>query len=99
MRHNDAHPVITLEVFVQPKSSRDEIVGLHDGRLRVRITAPPEGGKANEHLRAFLANKIGISKRQVKIVYGEKARRKRIHLHGLAEGKIEALLSSMAPKG
>ena len=99
MQQKEAFPVHILDVLVQPKSSRDEIVGLQDGRLRVRITAPPEGGKANEHLRAFLAKKIGISKGQVEIVYGEKSRKKRIHLHGLSEGKIEALLSSNAHQG
>jgi uncharacterized protein (TIGR00251 family) len=90
-RKKEALPGLTLEVLVQPKSSRDEIVGFQDGRLRIRITAPPEGGKANEHLRAFLAKKMGISKSQVEIVYGEKSRNKRIHLHCPPEGIIEAL--------
>lgn len=94
MRRNEAPPIRILEVLVQPKSSRDEIVGFQDGRLKVRITPAPEGGKANEHLRAFLAKKMGISKGQVKIVFGEKSRKKRIHFHDLSEGKIEALLSS-----
>lgn len=96
MRQNEALPVRILEVLVQPRSSRNEIVGFRDGRLRVRITTAPEGGKANEQLRAFLAKKMGISKGQVEIVFGEKSRKKRIHLHNLSEGKIEALLSSDA---
>ena len=91
-RKKEALPGLTLEVHVQPKSSRDEIVGFQDGSLRVRITASPERGKANEHLRAFLAKKMGISKSQVKIVYGEKSRKKRIHLHCLTEEKIKDLL-------
>jgi len=67
---------LVLRCHVQPKSSRDEIVGLHDDRLKVRITAPPVEGKANRHLVAFLARAFGVSRSAVSIVEGDSGRRK-----------------------
>lgn len=46
---------IDIQVRIQPKSSRDEIVGLHGGRLKIKISAPPVDGKANERLVLFIA--------------------------------------------
>jgi uncharacterized protein (TIGR00251 family) len=53
---------LILDLHVQPRASRDEIVGVIGDRLKVRITAPPVDGKANQHLIAYLAKQFRVAK-------------------------------------
>lgn len=76
---------LILFVRVQPKASRNELVGpCGDGQggenLKIRITAPPVDGKANAHLIKFLAKSFGVAKTQVRVMAGETGRNKRIHI-------------------
>ncbi|MCB1736229.1 MAG: YggU family protein [Gammaproteobacteria bacterium] len=77
-RHDGAD--LILELHVQPKASRDEFCGRHGDRLKLRITAPPVDGKANAHVRAFLAKAFGVPKRDVVIEKGDTSRDKRIRI-------------------
>ena len=62
---------LTITVKAIPKASKNEIVGmLEDGSLKVKITAPPEKGKANDAICEFLAREFGVAKRNVRIVRG-----------------------------
>ncbi|MBM4467450.1 MAG: YggU family protein [Chloroflexi bacterium] len=61
---------VTFAVRVVPRASRNEIVGVQGDALKVRLTAPPVEGKANEALVAFLAQRLGVRKSQVEIVAG-----------------------------
>ena len=68
-------------VKVSPKSSKTELTGyLPDGTWKVRVAAAPEKGKANKALCEFLAGHLGVAPSQVRIVSGETARVKRIHV-------------------
>ncbi len=70
-----------IAVKVIPKSSRNEIVGkMDDGTLTVKIAAPPEKGKANAELCAFLAKHFHVPVRNVSIVTGETSHRKLIRI-------------------
>ena len=69
---------LTLTVKVIPKSSRNEIVGLLGGSLKLKITAAPEKGKANAAICEFLAEEFGVPKRNVEIVRGESSSVKQI---------------------
>lgn len=69
---------LILNLHLQPKASKDEWAGLHGDRLKLRITAPPVDGKANQHLLAFLADEFGVSKAACQLVSGESGRQKRI---------------------
>ncbi|MDD5034201.1 MAG: DUF167 family protein [Methylococcaceae bacterium] len=69
-----------MDIHVQPRASKDEIVGLHGDRLKVRITAPPVDGKANKHLVDFLAELFGVGKANVILIAGEKGRDKRFRI-------------------
>ncbi|MCB1876346.1 MAG: YggU family protein [Chromatiales bacterium] len=69
---------LILEVKVQPRASRDEIGQEIDGRLKVRITAPPVDGKANTHLLRFLAGQFGVAGSRVQLLNGASGRQKRI---------------------
>lgn len=69
--------VLILQVYVQPRASRDEICGLHGDSLKVRITAPPVDGKANQYLCKFLAKEFGVAKSKVSLLSGETGRLKK----------------------
>lgn len=69
---------LLLNLYIQPKSSRDQIIGLHGDELKVAITAPPVDGKANAHLTKYLAKYFGVAKNQVRIVKGELGRHKQV---------------------
>jgi uncharacterized protein (TIGR00251 family) len=74
---------ILIHVRVQPRSSSQGTAGLVDGALKVRLMAPPVEGQANRALRRFLSKSLHIPKGNVEIVAGEKARLKRVRLHGV----------------
>lgn len=69
---------LTLNLFIQPKASRDQIVGLHGEELKVAITAPPVDGQANSHLIKYLAKQFKVAKGQVSIIKGELGRHKMV---------------------
>jgi uncharacterized protein (TIGR00251 family) len=69
-----------LYVKVVPGSSKNEIAGQQGDRLRIKIAAAPEDGKANAALTAFLAEQYKVPKRNVEIVAGEKSRLKTIKI-------------------
>ncbi|OEF27744.1 DUF167 family protein YggU [Vibrio rumoiensis] len=71
---------IVLRVYVQPKASRDNIVGLHGDELKIAITAPPVDGKANAYLTKYLAKQFKIAKSSVCIEKGELGRHKTIRI-------------------
>ena len=69
---------MTLELHVQPGASRTEFAGKHGDRLKVRLAAPPQDGKANAALIEFLAQYYGVPRRKVRITSGLKSRQKRV---------------------
>ncbi|QIM62376.1 YggU family protein [Pasteurellaceae bacterium Orientalotternb1] len=69
---------IRLRIFLQPKASRDQIVGLHDNELKIAITAPPVDGQANAHLLKFLSKLFKVPKSSIQIEKGELQRHKQI---------------------
>ncbi|MCC6487259.1 MAG: YggU family protein [Candidatus Hydrogenedentes bacterium] len=84
---------VRVRVRVQPRSSHSGVSGEREGRLCIRLTAPPVDGEANAALIAFLAKALGIPKRSVTIVSGERAREKTVEIGGVcAEDVRERLL-------
>ncbi|WP_083399096.1 DUF167 family protein [Oceanisphaera psychrotolerans] len=67
-----------LSLYLQPKASRDQFLGLHGEELRVAITAPPVDGKANAHLLKWLAKQCRVAKSQVVLLAGESSRHKKL---------------------
>ncbi|MDR2101339.1 MAG: DUF167 domain-containing protein [Treponema sp.] len=65
---------LLLDIKVLPGASKNEFTGIREGRLRVKIAAPPEDGKANGELIAFFARTLGCAKRELTLVRGEKSR-------------------------
>ncbi|WCE30130.1 DUF167 family protein YggU [Vibrio sp. SCSIO 43137] len=88
---NDA---LTLRLYIQPKASRDKIVGLHGEELKVAITAPPVDGKANAHLIKFLSKQFKVAKGNIEIEKGELGRHKQVKVHAPVQipDTIQALI-------
>lgn len=82
---------VLIPVRVQPRASRDAIVGVHDGALKVALRAPPVEGEANAALVAFLAKKLGVAKREVSIVQGATGRQKLVAVRGITAEAARAL--------
>jgi hypothetical protein len=86
---------IILDLYIQPKSSRSRIVGLHDGSIKLTITAPPVEGKANAQVTAFFAKLFKIPKSAVTILSGHQGRHKRIGVTGINQAKIKQILAPL----
>ncbi|MGG2143858.1 DUF167 family protein YggU [Symbiopectobacterium sp. RP] len=71
---------LVIRLYIQPKASRDQIVGLHGDELKVAITAPPVDGQANAHLVKYLAKQFRVAKGAVSIEKGELGRHKQIRI-------------------
>lgn len=71
---------LLLRVYIQPKASRDQIIGLHGDEIKIAITAPPIDGKANAYLAKYLAKLCKVSKGSVSIEKGELGRHKTIRI-------------------
>ena len=69
-----------LQVRVVPGARKSQLMGEENGRLKVRLQAPPVGGKANKALLAFLARELGLRKNRLELVTGERSREKKILL-------------------
>jgi hypothetical protein len=89
----DVPGAVELAVLVQPRASRTRVVGEHDGLLKIQLAAPPVDGEANAALLEFLAKRLGVPRRQVSLVSGDTARRKRIRVEGLGAAEAEAVMS------
>ncbi len=74
---------VTLLLQVQPRASRNQIVGLQGEALKIKLTSPPVDGAANKCCCEYLAKLFGIAKGRVELVSGEKSRQKRVLLHGI----------------
>ncbi len=69
-----------LELVVQPRAGREEVTWSAGGPLRVRVAAAPERGKANAAVVAALASRLDVPRREVRIVGGQRSRRKVVEL-------------------
>lgn len=72
--------LLTIQLYIQPKASRDQIVGLHNNEIKIAITAPPVDGQANQHLIKFLAKQFKVAKGLVTIEKGELGRHKQVKI-------------------
>ncbi|MGZ3768829.1 MAG: DUF167 domain-containing protein [Bdellovibrio sp.] len=83
---------IRIHLFIQPKSSKNEIIGPHNGEIKIKITSPPIDGRANEGLIEFLSDHFDVPKRNVVLVKGDTGRHKTVDLLGVDESKAKELL-------
>ena len=87
-----------IAVRVIPRARRDEIAGERDGRVLIRLTAPPVEGAANAALCRLVARCAGVPARRVSVVRGHTSRDKVVRVEGIAEGQLRALLAGAAAR-
>ncbi|MBL9039834.1 MAG: DUF167 domain-containing protein [Archangium sp.] len=85
---------VEVLVLVQPRASRTKVLGLHDGRLKIALAAPPVDGEANDALVAFLADTLQLKRSAVTLLDGATGRRKRLRLMGTS---LDVVLARVAP--
>ena len=85
-----------LEIRLQPRGGRDQVMGERDGAVLIRIAAPPVDGKANQALIAFVAKTLGLPKGAVTILRGETSRNKVIRVEGQSPADVRAALLGTA---
>jgi hypothetical protein len=85
---------VSFYVQVQPRASRDAIEGEYADALKIRLIAPPVDDRANEALVRLLAERLNVPLAAVRIVAGEKSRRKRVVVAGVKREQVLALLSA-----
>jgi uncharacterized protein len=83
---------VVFTVRLQPRASRDEIAGVMNGALKVRLQAPALEDRANVALCEYLAGLLKTPKSAVRILSGERSRTKRIEIRGVTEQQVLALL-------
>ncbi len=83
---------VELLILVQPRASRTQVVGEHDGRLKIALAAPPVDGEANEALIAFLAGVLKAKKRDICLIDGSSSRRKRLSVQGVAATEVMVMM-------
>ena len=84
-----------LKVRVQPRSSRNAIVGVHAFALRVKVTPPPEGGRANLACLKLLAGALSLPRSSLRIVRGESKRDKVVLIPGLSPDDVRHKLGPL----
>ena len=88
----DGELLMEFDIRVQPKAGRNS-VEIDGDKVTARVTAAPEGGKANDAVVALLAKRLKVAKRRVHIVRGHKARDKRLRIEDMTAGEVFARLS------
>jgi uncharacterized protein (TIGR00251 family) len=88
--------VTRLRVRVSPGAARSAVVGRHDRGWKVRVAAPPVGGRANQRLTAFLAGVLAVDRRCVGIVTGGGGRDKIIEIRGCDGSRTDELMAAAA---
>ena len=83
---------VRIRVFVQPKSSKNEIVGIHNEALKIKLTSPPVDGKANAALIEFLAEVFHTAKRNVVLIKGDTSRQKTVEVTGFSVEEAKRIL-------
>jgi uncharacterized protein (TIGR00251 family) len=86
---------VAFRIRVVPRASRCEPAGFQDDALKLRITAPPVEGKANEACIALLAELLGVRKARVAIIAGHASRTKTVAVEGVKAAEIAALIAAL----
>jgi uncharacterized protein (TIGR00251 family) len=89
-------PTVRVNVYIQPRASKTELAGMHDGVVKIRIAAPAVENAANRALMDFVAKELGIAKRCVRIVSGGTGRRKVLEIDDVTAGVVAATLAPRA---
>ncbi len=85
---NETPDGLALRIKAVPRAAKNEIQGLHDGALKIRLTTPPVDGKANQALMKFLSKTLNIPKAQIELAQGETSRLKTLRINGISKNEL-----------
>ena len=88
---------LTIGVITHPQSNENRINGIHDGMLKIDVTAPPEKGKANEAVVKLLSKELGVPKSSIEILSGETSRKKVVLIKGMDLEALKNILREIIP--
>ena len=86
---------VDLKIKAVPGASRDAVAGMLGDRIKVRVSAPPEGGKANKAIEAVIAESLGVKASQVAVVAGMTNPAKTVRVTGVEPAVVEAWVGSL----
>ena len=85
---------IRFSAIIQPRSSKNEVTGVYNDALKIRLTSPPVDNKANKACMIFFAKWLGISPSKISIVQGLSSKNKIIEVDGLTEKQFHEILKT-----
>jgi uncharacterized protein (TIGR00251 family) len=86
---------LTFDIHIIPHASRTEIVGTQEGALKIKVTAPPVEGAANEACIKLLAKELGLKKSRMEISSGTKSRKKTVMIKDISKTELETKLNNI----
>jgi uncharacterized protein (TIGR00251 family) len=82
----------TLDIYVQPRASRTEVVGVHGHAIKIRVAAPPVEGAANVAILRFLAKQLRVRPTAITLIAGASSRKKRVRIEGVTDAEARSAL-------
>ena len=98
LRVTEKNGRVRFSVRVQPRASKDEVVGVHGDAIKIRLTAPPVDGAANDKLVIFLSELFAVGRNSIMIVSGEASRSKVVEISGLTERAVRDVIGGAVKK-
>ena len=95
VRLRESKKGLTFDIQVIPHASRAEIVGVQEGALKIKVTAPPVEGAANEACIKLLAKELGLKKSQMEISSGAKSRKKTVLIKDISKAELETKINNI----
>jgi uncharacterized protein len=83
---------VVIQILVQPRAARNEVVGVQGEELKIRLTSPPVEGAANRLCCDYLAGLCGVPRSQVTLLAGQRSRHKRLLIEGLEVAAVRQVL-------
>lgn len=96
---DDDNGGVLIDLRVQPGAGRNAVVGRHGDAIKVRVGAPPIGGRANEAIIDLIADALGIKRAEVSLVSGDTSRTKRVQVNGITVELATSILVPDSTKG
>lgn len=84
---------VRVAVYIQPRAKRTEVAGRHGSDLKIRVAAPPIDQAANQALLAFIAQRLGVRQRDIRLIAGATSRRKVLEIEGITADQLQVLLA------
>lgn len=95
VRLRESKKGLTFDIQVIPHASRAEIAGVQEGAFKVKVTAPPVEGAANEACIKLLAKELGLKKSQMEISSGAKSRKKTVLVKDISKKELETKINNI----